>query len=143
MLALAAILAVSAAAVDWRIQRLPHILTLPAAVMATMAQGFWGPGWFHACAGAALGFAALKGAQLFCRWRKGRDVLGSGDAVLMLSLGALTGPELLPVSLGCSVLTVATAALIAGRSGKDRVPFGPHLTTVSLGVWLVSRMNMG
>jgi leader peptidase (prepilin peptidase)/N-methyltransferase len=121
-------LVITAAEVDWQTFRLPHILTVPAAVVAVIGIGFWGDGWEAALQGAFLGFAILKGTQLFMRWTTKRECLGSGDAILMLSLGALVGVDGLP---WCIVLAALSMAAKCWKK-QERVPFGPFLTLWSL-----------
>jgi prepilin signal peptidase PulO-like enzyme (type II secretory pathway) len=116
--------------------RLPHVLTLPAAALAIFGQGNFGGGWMNALAGAGGGFLILKGAQLFSRMRSGEDGIGSGDAVFMLSLGALLGPAMLPWGL-CAPCALAFTAIkiFAGRrhARNQRWLFGPFLALGCLG----------
>ena len=117
-------LLIPAAIVDLRELRLPHSLTWPAAAIAVVGQGLWGSGWIFALAGAVAGFMIMKTAQLLCRWRSKHECIGSGDAFLMLSLGALLGLEFLPWGIAAS----ASLALIGVKfSSKAKLPFGPFL----------------
>jgi prepilin signal peptidase PulO-like enzyme (type II secretory pathway) len=118
-------MAIAASVTDWHTLRLPANLTLSAAIVAVAGVGLWGEGWFSALAGGLCGFALLKCAQLFARWRHKRDCLGSGDAALMLSLGSLLGIAKLFPAL---CLAVSLAVYAASLSRTDRIAFGPLLT---------------
>lgn len=137
--ALAGSLAIAASVVDWRTFRLPAPLTLCAAIMAIGAEGLFGPGWVPATIGAAAGFAALKLAQVIARYRHKKDCLGSGDAMLMLSLGALTGLKGLPWALG---LATGLAFLSAKILHREKLPFGPYLTTGCLVVAVIQWVSL-
>ncbi|MDR2893668.1 MAG: prepilin peptidase [Deltaproteobacteria bacterium] len=129
MLLLSQILAISlvvaAAAIDYRQFRLPHWLTWPAAIIVISGQALWGNAVSEAALGAAFGFGIMKGAQVWCRWRHKKECLGSGDAFLMLSLGALLGPVLIPWGIACATIL----ATLATRFGIIKLPlaFGPFL----------------
>jgi leader peptidase (prepilin peptidase)/N-methyltransferase len=132
-----AMLAIAAAIVDWRTSRLPHVLTLPAAAIAITGQGYFGSDMMEAVAGAICGFSILKGAQLYYRRRTGREGIGSGDAFLMLSLGALLGLELLYWGILASSIVCLVSAKIFQ---KKRMPLGPGLAAGCLGVLVFSKV---
>ncbi len=84
--------------------------------------------------------AAAAGAGIFWLLRfiygvlRGQEGLGLGDVKLMLMIGALCGPTLLPfaVFLGClcALLTALIVALSGRKIGRtSRLPFGPYLAT--------------
>jgi prepilin signal peptidase PulO-like enzyme (type II secretory pathway) len=124
---LAGCLAITASVTDWHTLRLPAHLTFPAAVTAVAGVGLWGEGWLQALAGGLCGFALLKCAQIFARWRHKRECLGSGDAVLMLSLGSVLGIAKLFLGV-CIAASLAVYAVNLSRTRRDRMPFGPFLT---------------
>jgi prepilin signal peptidase PulO-like enzyme (type II secretory pathway) len=95
-------LIIYASIIDWRTLRLSHVLTLPAAAFAIFYQGYFGSGWMEALSGATGGWGIMKGAQVLCRRRQRRECIGSGDALLMLSLGAFLGLKLLPWGVGAA-----------------------------------------
>lgn len=114
---------------------LPLVLTLPATVFAIVGQGLFGLGWGETLAGSGGGFLSIKAAQIWGRWRHGREVLGSGDAFLMLSLGALIGsvPTFLGIAVACCL------GFILLRFGShERIAFGSCLTAGCMITWLTS-----
>jgi leader peptidase (prepilin peptidase) / N-methyltransferase len=128
------------AAIDWRVQLLPDLVTLPLA-LAGLAASFLlplGP-WRDHAIGAAAGFVALALiAWVYHRLRK-REGLGLGDAKLLAAIGAWVGWQALPaVVLAGSVLGLlfALALSLYGLRLRmsDRLPFGVFL---SAGGWLV------
>jgi leader peptidase (prepilin peptidase)/N-methyltransferase len=128
------------AAIDWRVQLLPDVLTLPLMLTGLVASFFLPLGsWRDHAIGAAAGFVALVLiAWLYHRLRK-REGLGLGDAKLLAAIGAWVGWQALPaVVLAASVLGLlfAIALFLYGRSLRmsDRLPFGVFL---SVGGWLV------
>ena len=125
-------LAISASVYDWHTYRLPHLLTIGGAVFSLMGYGLLQG--LDPLLGSLWGFATLKAAQVFCRWRHGRECLGSGDCLLMLSLGAMVGAEKLPVALIVAVVFAAFYIFQRRKMGKV-VPFGPFLTMGAL--WVV------
>jgi prepilin signal peptidase PulO-like enzyme (type II secretory pathway) len=118
------LLIIVASIVDWRTMRLPHVLTLPAAAVAIFAQGYFGSGWMEAFAGAVGGWGIIKGTQILCRRRLRRECIGSGDAILMLSPGALLGLDWLPWGIGAAGAMGFIAAKFCDRK---KMPFGPFL----------------
>jgi prepilin signal peptidase PulO-like enzyme (type II secretory pathway) len=130
----AGVLVIYAAVNDWRTFEMPFSFTISAAVIAVFGEGLFGSGWLLACAGSAAGFGLLKLAQLIARWSHKKECLGSGDAVLMLSLGALVGLEGLPWALA---LATGFAFLTLKLLQKEKLPFGPFLVTASLAVTVV------
>jgi leader peptidase (prepilin peptidase)/N-methyltransferase len=128
------------AAIDWRVQLLPDVLTLPL-LLAGLAASFFLPlgSWRDHLIGAGAGFVALALiAWLYHRLRK-REGLGLGDAKLLAAIGAWVGWQALPaVVLAGSVLGLlfAIALSLYGRGLRmsDRLPFGVFL---SAGGWLV------
>ena len=151
------VVCLAASVADWRSGLLPDIFTLyggGATLAACIVAGMAGhnfttwpgeilpEGAAEPLLGAALGFAFMKGAQLMQRRKhKGEEQIGSGDAKLMLPLGAMVGPfGLLPLLL---IGTVATMLAFALRrlNGKEHaqvnsLPFGPGLTAAGLVVTL-------
>src|SRR5207248_9336296 len=90
------------AAIDWRVQLLPDIVTLPLLLAGFVASFLLplGPWRDHAIGGAA-GFVALALiAWLYRRVRK-REGLGLGDAKLLAAIGAWVGWQGLPAVVLC------------------------------------------
>jgi leader peptidase (prepilin peptidase)/N-methyltransferase len=130
------------AAIDWRVQLLPDVLTLPLMLAGLVASfllplGLW---WDHAI-GAVAGFAVLAVvARLYHRLRK-REGLGLGDAKLMAALGAWVGWQALPAVLlvgSLLGLLFAIGLSLYGRGLRmtDRLPFGVFLAAAGWLVWL-------
>lgn len=134
---LSLVLVVWAAWSDWRTFDLPLPLTVPAAMVAVSGEGLFGAGWAVALAGAFAGFAVLKTAQILARLRHKKECLGTGDAILMLSLGALLGVQALPWALALAVLAVVIAAKLCRKTKSEKIPFGPFLVGASLPVGLI------
>ncbi|MBQ4133449.1 MAG: prepilin peptidase [Desulfovibrionaceae bacterium] len=119
---------------DWKDFELPVCLTVPAAVIAISGEGIFGNGWTYALLGAGVGFAVLKAAQVLARVRHKRECLGSGDALLMLALGALLGVKALPWALALAMLAALILARLSGKGKSDKLPFGPFLVGSTLSV---------
>ncbi len=89
--------------------------------------------WAHAASGAAIGGGILLGLQLFFRFWRGVEALGTGDIWLAAGLGALTGPQQISLILGIAAITGLTAEVLGKilRSGSDRrrmgVAYGAHM----------------
>lgn len=131
----------AASIIDWRSHILPDTLTIHGGfltLLACIAAGMWPdfnmPGlaesWQEPTGGALAGFVLVKGLQQVLRRKHGgREQLGSGDAKLMLPLGAMVGPlGVLPLVVIACLLTAALAML----RRADRIPFGPALTAAGL-----------
>jgi prepilin signal peptidase PulO-like enzyme (type II secretory pathway) len=125
----AIVLILLAAAEDCRSYRLPLVYTLSAASVAIIGEALFGPGLEHALTGAGTGFLVMKGAQLLSRLRLRKDCLGSGDALLMLAIGALLGMAALPWALG---IAGVVAYVVGKRLNAAWLPFGPFLTLAGL-----------
>lgn len=116
---------------DFRTQRLPNILTIPAAVLAV--------GWFYLDSN----FWALCGA--FAWWAlcvvpgkvSHRLKIGGGDAKLAVSLGAIvTGfGGLLGwyIAVGCASVTTLVLAIHPQWREDREIPHGPGML---LGAWM-------
>lgn len=106
---------VSAAIYDWRTQRVPNWLWLPAIALAISVNNVdWqAPHW----PAAVLGLAAV--VQAFWSWRKG--AMGGGDAkAVMMTVAMVPAYPLAIVGLGLGIVLVV--------SSKDRrIPFVPWL----------------
>lgn len=129
------------ATVDWRVQRLPDVLTLPlasglavllgCAALLPAAGGSWGR--------ALLGGMVLAGAYfvLFLISPRG---LGFGDVKLAVALGAALGWYGWDVLFAGTFLGFLLAAgygvalLVTGRGGRGTaIPFGPFMVLGGLG----------
>ncbi len=123
------------AAVDFRVRRLPDVLTLPLAAAALLLLGLVTLVPEHAghWPSAALGALAL-GAGYYVLWFVNPGGMGFGDVKLALGAGAVLGwygwgTLLLGTFAGFLLGALYGGALVvAGRAGrKTAVPFGPFL----------------
>ena len=112
---------------------LPDRYTLGTALPALLCSVFLlGMPWGESLAGGLIGAGVFWLVQTLFKHLRGVDGLGFGDVKLMLPLGFLTGPWLLPLTVlaaGLSALAFALpAALLRGSELRGlRVPFGPFL----------------
>jgi leader peptidase (prepilin peptidase)/N-methyltransferase len=123
------------AAVDFRVRRLPDVLTLPLAAAALLLLGLVTlvPEHTGHWPSAALGALAL-GAGYYVLWFVNPGGMGFGDVKLALGTGAVLGwygwgTVLLGTFAGFLLGALYGGALVvAGRAGrKTAVPFGPFL----------------
>ncbi|MBV9859450.1 MAG: prepilin peptidase [Alphaproteobacteria bacterium] len=133
----------AAALIDWRDYVLPDALTLPLVPAGLVFAWLIEPERLTDCAlGAVAGFAIFAAvAELYRRWRGGRDGLGRGDAKLLSGLGAWVGLSGLPELVALSSVMALGAVLFGGAFGwrpgrTDPVPFGPFLAAAGWLVWL-------
>jgi prepilin signal peptidase PulO-like enzyme (type II secretory pathway) len=131
----------AASIIDWRSHILPDALTIHGGFLTLIAcavADMWpefniaglAESWIMPTSGALTGFILVKGLQRALRHKHGgQEQLGSGDAKLMLPLGAMVGPlGVLPLAI-IACLMVALLAIIRRTA---RIPFGPALTTAGL-----------
>jgi prepilin peptidase CpaA len=109
-----------AAVIDLRSQRIPNLLTIPAALVALayhlLIQGPQSL-WFS-LAGLGVGLALMLGPYLF-------GVMGGGDVKLMAAVGAWVGPQAVLVAFLLASLAGGLYALgvLAFRPGLLRCVF--------------------
>ena len=112
---------------------LPDRYTLGTALPAFLCSVFLlGMPWLQSLAGGLIGAGVFWLVQAAFKRLRGVDGLGFGDVKLMLPLGFLTGPWLLPLTvLAAGLSALAFALPSAFLRGSDlrclRVPFGPFL----------------
>jgi leader peptidase (prepilin peptidase)/N-methyltransferase len=130
------------AAIDWRVQLLPDVVTLPLMV-AGLISAIVLPlePWRDHAIGAVAGFTVLATTAYLYRLLRNREGLGLGDAKLMAAIGAWVGWQRLPsVLLFASMLGLlfAVAMSLRGRrlSLSDGLPFGTFLAAGGWLVWL-------
>lgn len=128
------------AAVDWRVQRLPDVLTLPLAVATPLLLGVAAllPGAGGDWPRALLGGVTLAGAY-FVLFLVHPSGLGFGDVKLALTLGVALGwygwgVLLAGVFLGFLLVAAYGGVLILlGRADRrTAVPFGPFMVLGAL-----------
>jgi leader peptidase (prepilin peptidase)/N-methyltransferase len=136
------------AAVDWRVQLLPDVITLPLLFLGLAAAfHFDRASWSDHLIGAVAGFGLLAIVAVFYRRLRGREGLGFGDAKLLAAIGAWVSWQGLPTALlWGSVLGLAFALARAARGGglrlSDRLPFGVFLAAGGWLVWLYGPLTL-
>lgn len=134
--------------------RLPDLLT---GMLALAALGWalltpppihpllpWSPG--EALAGGLIGAAAFWVIRILYYLLRRRQGLGLGDVKLMVGLGALCGPWLLPhLVLAAALLALACALgpVLMRRRRLRRthpLPFGAALSAAAALIWLLARL---
>lgn len=131
--------------------RLPDMLTAPLAVLA-FALAWLLPASALPGSAEMAALGALTGGASFWllrqgyHWARGREGLGLGDVKLMVGLGALCGPWMLPHMLLLATLGALAATLVLhigrGRplSRTQPLPFGAALTAATAILWLLFRI---
>ncbi|WP_051820210.1 prepilin peptidase [Streptomyces sp. NRRL S-920] len=123
------------AVVDFRVHRLPDVLTLPLAAGALVLLGgaALAPGHAGQWTGALYGALALAGAY-FVLFLINPSGMGFGDVKLALALGAVLGwygwgALLLGTFAGFVLAALYGIGLVAARRAgrKTAIPFGPFL----------------
>lgn len=118
------------ALIDGRCGLLPDALTLPLLWAGLLlAWAGVGVGLHDAVAGAAAGYALLRGMDMvFEAWR-GRAGMGGGDMKLVAALGAWLGWAALPVVLLAACVAAAAVALLrhGSKAWRSTLAFGPFL----------------
>lgn len=128
-----------AATIDLKTFLLPDILTIPGAVIAVGAMIFLlDENWRVVMWGAVIGSGLFMSLRLIYRGLRGEEGLGLGDVKIMFMIGAISGPQNLPL-----VITVAAGTAIIGglillkffpgkENERNMVPFGPFLVLGSM-----------
>lgn len=142
--------AVLLAAVDWRVQRLPDVLTLPLAAGVTVLLGVAallpgaGGGWARALVG-----GAVLGGAYFVLFLINPRGLGFGDVKLAVALGVALGWygwQVLFVAAFLGFLLAAgygVALMLAGRAGRGTaIPLGPFMVLGGLGGVLLGGLTV-
>ncbi|MGB0922313.1 MAG: prepilin peptidase [Alphaproteobacteria bacterium] len=135
----ASLLLLTGALTDWKVRRLPDLLTGAFFLYAMSASIIgYGPNPLDALIGAAIGFGSLLALNLLYQLLRGRNGIGGGDIKLAAALGALTAlPDIVLVLAGGAILhSLIGLGLIAARRGSlaSELPFGPALSLVT---WLL------
>jgi leader peptidase (prepilin peptidase)/N-methyltransferase len=137
--ALAALLLLTATLTDLRARLIPNRLTYPGSLAALGAAALpGGVGLVEAAAGGlASGLIALGMLLLGVALYRRADVFGMGDVKLALFIGLVAGLSRAVVSLLAGILAggvIGVAVLLAGRSRRSTMPYGPAL---ALGAYAV------
>lgn len=128
------------ALIDLRQFVLPHELTVPLGAAGLAVAWAIAPATLSDhLIGAASGLIGFLLLQRAYRLARGRDGLGTGDAVLLAAIGSWVGWQGIPSVLIYAAISGLCFAMIRAGGGArialgSRVAFGPHLC---LGAWLV------
>ncbi|NDV21433.1 A24 family peptidase [Desulfovibrio sp. JC022] len=131
-------LMIVASFIDLQTFILPDIITIPGSVIAIPCAAMFTPvGWEGALLGAGIGGGLFWSLRLLYRGLKGTEGLGLGDVKIMFMIGALAGPQNLPLVITVSAFTGLVAGLIMMVVDKDQeygsmIPFGPFLALGSM-----------
>lgn len=137
------------AVIDWRVQLLPDVITLPLMLAGLIAAAIVDRDHLvDHLMGAIAGFVVFALVALLYRLLRGRDGLGFGDAKLLAAIGAWVSWTGLPtVILWGSIFGLGLALIraAAGRGLKlsDRLPFGTFLAAGGWLVWLYGPLIPG
>ena len=132
---------------------IPNRAILPAIAVAAITSPMWfGPGWYLALVGGAMGYAFFWLAAVVGGRVIGRGAMGGGDVKLAAYVGLITG---FPGVITALVLTILAGGIISVllllarvvnlRSG---IPYGPFLVvggfvTMVWGAQIVTRFFYG
>ncbi|MBI9112181.1 A24 family peptidase [Maridesulfovibrio ferrireducens] len=125
-------LMIVASFIDLKTFILPDIITIPGSIAAIpCAALFTNVGWEGALLGAVLGGGMFWSLRLLYRGLKGVEGLGLGDVKIMCMIGALAGPQNLPLVITIAAFSGLCAGLIMmlvkKREYGSMIPFGPFL----------------
>ncbi|OEU66572.1 MAG: peptidase [Desulfovibrio sp. S3730MH75] len=131
-------LMIVASFIDLKTFILPDIITIPGSILAIpCAALFTNLGWEGAILGAGIGGGLFWSLRLLYRGLKGIEGLGLGDVKIMFMIGALAGPQNLPLVITVSAFTALCSGLIMMVVDRKReygsmIPFGPFLALGSM-----------
>ncbi|MGM0542420.1 MAG: prepilin peptidase [Pseudomonadota bacterium] len=127
------------ATIDWRLQLLPDILTLPLLWAGLLYHWLFQPAFLgDAVIGAVLGYLSLWSVYWLFKLATGKEGMGFGDFKLLAALGAWLGWLALPLVLLFSAGLAAILGLAYQASTPQArgtpMPFGPFL---ALAGWIM------
>ncbi len=131
-------LMIVASFIDLKTFILPDIITIPGSIAAIPCAALLTPlGWEGAILGAGIGGGLFWSLRLLYRGLKGIEGLGLGDVKIMFMIGALAGPQNLPLVITVSAFTGLVAGLVMMVVDPDHeygsmIPFGPFLALGSM-----------
>lgn len=124
--------------IDLKTFILPDIITIPGSVAAIPCAALLTPlGWEGALLGAGIGGGLFWSLRLLYRGLKGIEGLGLGDVKIMFMIGALAGPQNLPLVITVGAFSGLAAGLIMMAVDPEQkygsmIPFGPFLAFGSM-----------
>ncbi|WP_432737759.1 prepilin peptidase [Maridesulfovibrio sp. FT414] len=131
-------LLIVASFIDLKTFILPDIITIPGSIAAVPCAALLTPlGWDGALMGAGIGGGLFWSLRLLYRGLKGVEGLGLGDVKIMFMIGALAGPQNLPLVITVSAFSGLVAGLVMMAVDKNKeygsmIPFGPFLALGSM-----------
>lgn len=131
-------------AIDFELQLLPNVITLPGIVVGLLFSLVTEPGWQSAIIGMLIGGGVLWSiAEVYFRLRH-EEGLGMGDVKMLAMVGTFVGWQLTLVTLMMASLagSIVGVGLIALQRGtmKQALPFG---TFLALGAMLAATIGPG
>ncbi len=126
-------LLIIASFIDLKTFILPDIITIPGSIAAIpCAAMLTDIGWEGALIGAGLGGGLFWSLRLLYRGLRGVEGLGLGDVKIMFMIGALAGPQNLPLVITVAAFSGLCAGVIMMLVDRKReygsmIPFGPFL----------------
>lgn len=141
--ALGTLVLVTVTLTDLRERLLPNAVTYPATLLALVLSflpGAFGPvaALGGALVGGALGlFMLAVGLLLYRR----ADVFGLGDVKLAVFIGTISGFDRAPIAIVAGILAggvLGIAVVLARRSARGTMPYGPALAIGAYLTWLLA-----
>jgi len=123
--------------IDLDLRLIPTLPVGMLTLLALVSANAWpGLGLERAALGGVLGFAGFGLLAVLGRVVFGEEVLGSGDVILALAVGCMTGYPLVVATLVLGVFLGGVGAafvLLLGRGGlRGTMPYGPALIAAVL-----------
>ncbi len=117
---------------DLEHRRIQNVVMLPAMLVAALTSPLWfGPGWYLALVGGAIGFAFFGLTVIIGGRFVGRGAMGEGDVTLAAFVGLITGFPGIITALVITILAggIISLLLLLLRVVKLRsgIPYGPFL----------------
>jgi leader peptidase (prepilin peptidase)/N-methyltransferase len=136
-----AFLLLASSVVDWRVQRLPDVVTVSIAAVGAVLAWLAGPEHvLMGLVGSALAFGLLVLLRKV-RGRRGADPgLGMGDVKLISALALWLGAATPWMVVAAAVIGLAAMCLLRPRDG--RLPFGPMIAISSLAVGVAMQSGL-
>jgi leader peptidase (prepilin peptidase)/N-methyltransferase len=138
---------------DFEHRLIPNRAILPAIVIAALTSPWWfGPGWYLALVGGAIGYVFFFLAALVGERFIGRGAIGGGDVKLAAYVGLIAG---FPGVITALVITILAGGivslgllLIRAVNLRSGIPYGPFIAlggfvTMLWGQQIVTRFFFG
>lgn len=118
--------------IDLRLKIIPDVISIPGIIIGVILSFFLqSPGVINSLIGLAVGGGFLLSIAAGYYYLTGREGMGGGDIKLLAMIGAFLGWRAVIVTILAGsflgALIGAAVMLIAGKSSKYAIPFGPFL----------------